>query len=132
MAALGTFEARLAFEAAMHRKGRLQKEIDAWTPERDLAAYLKGEYSQGVPFRLTRRQPTATDQALGDRLVSRLEIANALRRLPYRQRRVIELRYIEGRTCDQVGLQLSISDRTVERDAGDALKQMAAWIYEWR
>src|SRR5580765_2875730 len=71
-------------------------------PVRDLEAYLVGEYRAGVPWRLTVRPTTATGQALADKLVSRLEVANALRSLPYRQKRVVELLYEEDRPASEV------------------------------
>lgn len=98
-------------------------------PVKDLEAYLAGEYRAGVPWRLTVRHTTATGQALADKLVSRLEVANALRSLPYRQRRVIELLYEDDRPAAEVATRLGISERTVYADRVEALTAMTRIIY---
>lgn len=99
-------------------------------PVADLAAYLAGEYRAGVPWRLTVRHTTATGQELHDRLVSRLEVANALRCLSYRQRRVIELLYQEDRPVVEVAGLLGVSPRTVWADRLEALALMVRVIYD--
>jgi len=99
-------------------------------PVKDLAAYLAGEYRSGVPWRLTVRHTTATGQALADRLVSRLEVANALRALPHRQRRVVELLYEEDRPPAEVATRLGVSERTVYNDKMAALAAMVEVIYQ--
>jgi len=99
-------------------------------PVRDLEAYLVGEYRSGVPWRLTVRHTTATGQALADKLVSRLEVANALRSLPYRQKRVIELLYEEDRPAAEVATRLGVSERTVYLDRLEALAGMVKIIYQ--
>lgn len=99
------------------------------TPVKELEAYLVGEYRAGVPWRLTVRHTTATGQALSDKLVSRLEVANALRLLPYRQRRVVELLYQEDRPAAEVAALLGVSERTVYADRLDALAAMVSVIY---
>ena len=98
-------------------------------PVRDLEHYLAGEYRSGVPWRLVARHTTRSGQALADRLVSRLEIANALRDLPYRQRRVIELLYEHDRPVAEVAAALGISERTVYSDKTEALVAMVRVIY---
>lgn len=99
-------------------------------PVRDLEAYLRGEYRAGVPWRLTVRHPSATGYALSDRLVSRLEVAHALMLLPYRQRRVVELLYVEDRPAAEVATRLGVSERTVYLDRTDALAAMVAVIHD--
>jgi DNA-directed RNA polymerase specialized sigma24 family protein len=64
-------------------------------------------------------------------MVSRLEVAHALRLLPYRQRRVIELLYQEDRPAGAVAAQLGVCERTVWTERMRALTAMAAVIYEW-
>lgn len=98
-------------------------------PVRDLEHYLAGEYRRGVPLRLVARHPTRTGQALADRLVSRLEVANALRQLPYRQRRVVELLYEADLPVDTVAVRLAIGRSTVYAVRLDALAAMARIIY---
>ena len=99
-------------------------------PVRDLEAYLKREYAAGVPWRLTVRHPSATGYQLSDRVVSRLEVANALRLLPYRQRRVIELLYEQDRPAAEVATRLGVSERTVYLDRQEALAAMVTIIYQ--
>jgi len=100
------------------------------TPVADLAAYLAGEYRSGVPWRVTVRHPTASGQALSDRIVSRLEVAHALRGLSYRQRRVVELLYEEDRSVREVAGRLGVSARTVWSDRSEALAAMTRVIYD--
>lgn len=99
-------------------------------PVKDLEAYLKREYAAGVPWRLTVRHPSATGYQLSDRVVSRLEVANALRTLPYRQRRVVELLYEEDRPAAEVATRLGISERTVYLDRVEAIAAMVKIIYQ--
>ena len=102
------------------------------SPVADLAAYLAGEYRTGLPWRLTSRRSSATGQALADRMVSRLEAASALRLLPYRQRRVVELLYQEDHTAIAVALRLGVCIRTIHADRRAALVAMAGVIHaEW-
>jgi len=101
------------------------------TPTRDLGAYLRGEYRAGVPWRLTVRHASATGYELSDKIVSRLEIANALRLLPYRQRRVIELHYADDLARERVCRLLGISEATFHRDQAEALKRICSSVYEW-
>jgi DNA-directed RNA polymerase specialized sigma24 family protein len=85
-----------------------------------------------VPWRLTSRTPDATGQQLSDRMVSRLEIANALRVLPYRQRRVVELYLIEGKSKVMVCDRLRISAATLCREMREALDTIIAVVYaDW-
>jgi DNA-directed RNA polymerase specialized sigma24 family protein len=77
------------------------------------------------------RHPSGTGYELSDKVVSRLEIANALRLLCYRQRRIIELSYGSGLSRQEVCRRLSISDRTYHRDHRDALVAVCAVVYEW-
>jgi DNA-directed RNA polymerase specialized sigma24 family protein len=101
------------------------------TPTRDLAAYLHGEYRAGVPWRLTVREPSKTGYQLHDRVVSRLEIAAALRLLPWRQRRLVELHFEAGLTRVAVCGRLAISEATFHRDKAEALRTLVGAIYEW-
>jgi DNA-directed RNA polymerase specialized sigma24 family protein len=85
-----------------------------------------------VPWRLTARTPDATGQQLSDRMVSRLEIANALRLLPYRQRRVVELYPIEDKSKVMVCDRLRISAATLCREMREALGTIIAVVYaDW-
>jgi RNA polymerase sigma factor (sigma-70 family) len=99
-------------------------------PVKDLEAYLRKEYSRGVPLRLTVRHPSATGYELSERIVSRLEVANALRWLPYRQRRVVELCYEQDLPAAEVGRLLGVSERTVYADRDKALNEMTRIIYQ--
>jgi DNA-directed RNA polymerase specialized sigma24 family protein len=99
---------------------------------RNLAHYLRGEYRHEVPWKLTTRTPDATGRQLSDRMVSRLEIANALRLLPYRQRRVIELYVIEDKSKVMVCDRLRISAATLCREMRAALETIIAVVYaDW-
>jgi len=100
------------------------------TPTRDLGAYLRGEYRAGVPWRLTVRHPSATGYELSDKLVSRLEIANAVRFLPWRQRRLVELSYAQDLCRTEVCTRLGISEATFYRDQAEALAAIVARVYE--
>jgi len=100
------------------------------TPTRDLGAYLRGEYRAGVPWRTVNRHPSATGYELSDRVVSRLEIANALRFLPWRQRRLVELSYAQDRPRTEVCTLLGISEATFYRDQAEALAAIVARVYE--
>lgn len=101
------------------------------TPTRDLGAYLHGEYRAGVPWKTTVRHASATGYELSDRIVSRLEIANALRDLPYRQKRLVELVYEHGLSRQQACHRLGISDRTFDREQAAALRAIVDRVYEW-
>jgi DNA-directed RNA polymerase specialized sigma24 family protein len=59
-----------------------------------------------------------------------LEVANALRYLSYRQRRVIELLYDEDRPVVEVAGRLGVSPRTVWADRLEALGVMTRVIYD--
>ena len=98
-------------------------------PVRDLESYLRGEYRAGLPLRLTVRVPSATGYRLRDAVVSRLEVASALRVLPLRQRRVVELLFAHERPVDEVARLLGVSARTVYDDRARGLAAMAAVIY---
>ena len=65
-----------------------------------------------------------------DRLVSRLEIANAVRMLPYRQKRLIELHYADGLPLDAVCRRLRISESTFYREQRAALEAVVAVVFE--
>lgn len=98
-------------------------------PVKDLETYLKGEYQKGMPLRMTVRVPSSTGYQLRDQVVSRLEIANALRLLPLRQRRVVELLFEADRPAEEVARVLGVSERTVYDDRAKALAMMAGIIY---
>ena len=85
-----------------------------------------------MPWRLTSRAPDGTGQQLSDRMVSRLEIANALRLLPYVERRVVELYLIEGKAKTMVCDRLRISPATLCREMRAALDTIVAVVYaDW-
>jgi len=103
-------------------------------PVRDLEAYLRGEYRYpdrypGSVLMLHGRRSGGGGSALSDRVVSRLEVANALRSLPYRQRRVVELLYAEDRPAAEVATRLGVSERTVYIERLAALAAMVRIIY---
>ena len=50
-------------------------------------------------------------------MVSRLEVLTALKKLPYRQRRLIELRYADNRTVQEVCERLKIGKTAFYRQA---------------
>lgn len=99
-------------------------------PVKDLETYLKGEYQKGLPLRMTVRVPSSTGYRLRDQVVSRLEVASALRQLPLRQRRVVELLFEQDRPAEEVAQVLGISERTVYDDRAKALASMAEVIYQ--
>jgi DNA-directed RNA polymerase specialized sigma subunit len=114
-----------SFEAKLARSGRVPD------PRRDLLHYLAGEFASGEPMRIAGSEPDATGRSLTDRMVSRLEVLTALRRLPYRQRRVIELRFRDGRSVQDVCGRLRIGKTAYYRYQEDAVETMVAAIYEW-
>jgi len=128
MPELGSFEDQ---ERKLERYRALDREEEMPTQAEDLLHYLKGEFQKGVPLRVTTRRSDAVGRALAEREVSRLEVLSALQQLPYRQRRVVELLYIESVPSDEVADRLGISERTVYSDRADALGLMANVIYEW-
>ena len=102
-------------------------------PERDLAAYLRGEFQAGVPFELTCSAPSATGLQLSTRLVNRLEVLSALSRLDYLERRAVTLVYVAGLPPERVAERLHIHERTLQRRIRAGLQQMVSTIYtEWR
>lgn len=100
-------------------------------PRRDLLHYLQGEFAAGEPLRLASSEPDATGRSLTDRMVSRLEVMLALKRLPYRQRRLVELHFSEGRTVEDVCKRLSIGKTSFYRHQEEAITTMVDAIYEW-
>lgn len=114
-----------SFEAKLHRHG------SAPDPRRDLLHYLGGEFAAGEPMQISSSEPDGTGRSLTDRMVSRLEVMLALKRLPYRQRRVIELRFADGQTVQQVCERLSIGKTAYYRYQEEAIDAMAGAIYEW-
>lgn len=69
---------------------------------------------------------------MSDRLVSRLEVANAVRWLPYRQRRILELRYVEdGLTVEQTCRRLNLKRSCYYSQLNQALDAMVERVYEW-
>ena len=121
MAAIGSVE----------RAGRVDRQGRPITATRDLGAYLHGEYQAGAPFKITERHPTKTGYQLSDKIVSRLEIANAVKLLPYRQRRIVEMVFEQGKSRQQVCRALSISDATFHREKAAALLAIVGTVYEW-
>lgn len=131
MPALGSVEAQRYKQArvdAQRRMGRLRPDP---RPDRDLAAYLRSEFQTGEPMALTTRDATATGRALSDRMVSRLEVETALRWLPWRQRRVVELRFVADLPVREVCQRLNISPATLYEEQNRALEAMVDLIYEW-
>jgi DNA-directed RNA polymerase specialized sigma24 family protein len=126
--ALGSVEALAARMAAQARRGVLPQRP---TPVRDLVDYLSGEFASGHPLRLTSSRPDTTGQTLSDRMVSRLELLNAVRYLPYRQRRLVELRFCEQLPVHEVCQRLGIAERTYYRDQLEALEAICSVVYEW-
>lgn len=114
-----------AFEARRSRSGH---DPD---PRRDLLHYLAGEFASGEPMRISGSEPDATGRSLTDRMVSRLEVLTALKRLPYRQRRVIELRFGDNRTVQQVCERLKIGKTAFYSYQEEAVETMVGAIYEW-
>lgn len=120
------------------RESRPEPRFDAasgeWVladPVRDLAHYLEGEFRDGRPYAPTGRRPDRTGRQLTDRMVSRLEVENAMRFLPYRQRRLIALRYGEGLSVVEVCRILGCSPQTYARERLAAIEAMVLAIYEW-
>lgn len=121
----------MAVIGSVERAGRVDRRGRPITPTRDLGAYLRGEYLNGAPLKLTERHPTKTGYELSDRIVSRLEIANAVRLLPYRQRRIVEMVFEQGLSRQQACHALSISDATFHREKAAALRTIVGAVYEW-
>lgn len=101
------------------------------TQAEDLLHYLAGEFQSGEPLRISTRRSDAVGRQIADREVSRLEVLSAIKQLRYRQRRVMELLYVENVPKSEVAQQLGISARTVDSDRADALETMTETIYEW-
>ena len=101
-------------------------------PERDLRDYLAGEFQSGTPLRVTSRRPAGVGQQLAEREVSRLEVLHAMQLLSYRQRRVVELLYLDGATVEEASEALRVSTRTLLRLRDAAIRAMVGVIYEWR
>lgn len=100
-------------------------------PRLDLLHYLQGEFAAGEPMAISSSSPDATGRSLTDRMVSRLEVMLTLKRLPYRQRRLVQLRFVDGLTVDEVCQRLSIGKTSYYRYQEDAVTTMVAAIYEW-
>lgn len=117
-------------EAQERLRARHGHEPDA---RKNLAAYLEQEFARGEPWKLSdTRRSSATGLELSDRLVSRLEIANAVRWLPYRQRRILELRFVEdGLTVEETCRRLNLKKTCYYSQLDKALGAMVAVIYEW-
>lgn len=101
-------------------------------PRRDLLHYLdSNEFQGGEPMRISGSEPDATGRALTDRMVSRLEVMLALKKLPWRQRRLMELRYCDGRAVLEVCDRLKIGKTAFYRYQEEAIVSMVGAIYEW-
>ena len=77
--------------------------------------------------------PKATDELLTDGLsaesiaiaeFSRLEVYRQVRRLPSRQRQVIELRYLSGLTSREISEVLEISETAVTTSVCNGMKKL--------
>ena len=115
-------------EACTAKRTRYGKEPD---PRRDLQHYLTGEFAAGEPMQLASSRPDTTGRRLTDRMVSRLEVQVAVKALPYRLRRLVELRYEHGQPIQTVCGLLGFSRATYYRHQEDALAALVAGIYEW-
>lgn len=113
-------------------KRLLYGEGDMPTQSEDLLHYLSGEFQKGEPLRITSRNCDRVGRQLTDREVSRLEVLSAIQQLRYRQRRVVELLYVESVRPEDAADQLGISIRTLYTERTEALQAMADVIYEWR
>lgn len=119
-----------SYEDQEHKR-LIYGEGDMPTQAEDLQHYLSGEFQRGEPLRITTRQSDAVGRRLADWEVSRLEVLSAMQQLRYRQRRVMELLYVDGIPADDVANQLRISIRTLYADRSEALQVMTDIIYEW-
>lgn len=114
---------------ALFSQGVLTRRPD---PERDLIHYLRSnEFRDNIPWKIASRQPDRTGLRVTDRIVSRLEVHNALSRLPARQRRTIELLYVEDLDRPDVLYRLGVSSDTLTREHRSAIRQLVDWIFEW-
>ena len=113
------------------RKRLIYGEGEMPTAEQDLETYLAGEFQAGEPLRLVGSRCDAVGRRITDRVVSRLEVLSAMTALPLRQRRGLELRYVEGLGTGEAARRLGISTSTLYADRREALRAMAARIYEW-
>lgn len=107
-------------------------EDDMPTQAEDLLHYLSGEFQKGEPLRITSRHCDRVGRQLIDREVSRLEVLSAIQQLRYRQRRVMELLYVETVRPEDAAGQLGISIRTLYTERTEAVKVMTDVIYEWK
>ncbi len=101
------------------------------TQAEDLRQYLSGEFQKGEPLRITSRHCDRVGRQLADQEVSRLEVLNAIQQLRYRQRRVIELLYVDNACLGDAVSSMGISARTLYRERNEALIAMTEIIYEW-
>lgn len=119
--ALGSVESARRYELAFGEKLRAT---------RALRHYLQGEY-QTLPLKLhSGRTASDTGLRLSDRIVSRLEVGQALQALEYRPRRCLELRFFEGLTVEEAAEILHCSTSTVVKETSQALALMARDIFE--
>jgi DNA-directed RNA polymerase specialized sigma24 family protein len=107
------------------------RDVQHPTPAKDLLQYLNGEFQHGVPLHIAGHKWDRVGKCLDDREVSRLEVISAIGRLPHRQRRIMELVYIDGVPCLDAAARLGISERTLYRERSMALDTMVLIIYEW-
>lgn len=99
-------------------------------PVRDLAGYLSGRFSSGLPLRITTWKPDATGQQLSEHFVSRLEVVNAMRYLPNHLWEVVDALFVRRLTADEAAEELGISLSTVWRRRIEAVRGMVPRIYE--
>lgn len=85
---------------------------------RDLAAYLRGEHAAGRPF--TSR----------GRTIAAGRVSRALATLPYRQARILERRYHERQSVEEVAEAMGTSVSTVVSETATGLDTLAQTLDE--
>ena len=100
-------------------------------PRRDLLHYLGGEFAAGEPMQLACSRLDTTGRTLTDRMVSRLEVQVAIKALPYRLRRLMELRYEHGHPVLETCALLGICRSSFYCYQDEALAAIIAQVYEW-
>jgi len=60
--------------------------------------------------------------------VEQLSLSEAMKRLPVRERRIIDMRFFEGKTQTEVAGEVGISQAQVSRLEKNALKAMKSYL----
>ena len=120
---LGTREdahdaAQEAMTRAYVRWRRIHEYPEAW------AARVATNLAIDVVRKRTRVATAGAGHAADDRLEERLDLVNALARLPRRQRDVVALRFLADRTEDDVARMLGISIGSVKQHAHRGLEAL--------